>query len=261
MSGEEEAELTARTVGLVSWVKLFRRTVGFASQYPPGHAQRTAVVQELDDETQRYVGRWGKLELRFTPGHCESAEGFPLRVDPGAESGGYAFFPLFHDGVASLHLGPGVGLRDVKTLLAVVGANSADVVDDAFLRLWHAQNPSIQITPRPTVTTQAAGALAAADPNDGAAKAYTATLTAAAPFYTSGDLRPMFTTATLDGLVGHGIDAAASMEMLTTTDGAANSPRVRPDAASTLRSLFEHDGDRTARRTAIQRAQFHDEST
>lgn len=257
LNAEDARDLAERTESVVAWVRRFRRTVGFASRYPEGHAQRTAVLGDLDGDTRDHVERWGTLELRLLPGRCETVEGFPIPAAAETDGAGYTLFPLHRDGVARLVLGPGAGTREIETLLRAIAATPAAEPVDAFLCLWRAQSPSLRVEASATITAEAAGALSSADPSDPAANAFVATLTAAAPFYTSGDLRPMFTTATLDGLVGHGIQPKESIRMLTTPEGAATVPSVDPEQAASLRLLFDHTGDRDARCGAIREAQFH----
>lgn len=244
--------LAAKTHALVAWLKRFRRTIGAALRYPEAHPQRGAAIAELLEETHAFGAAHGVLEVRLEAGHCTSDAGFPLPNNIDSESAAYTFYPFYRDGVAKFALAPNVQPYVLQTLLDAVSVRGGEPVD-TFMRLWHAQGPTFYIEGTSSMDGRSASAFSAVAPRHIRAVAYLEALTAAAPFYASGDVRPMFTTATLDGLAGHGIDADTAIAMLTTAEGAAESLRVTPDGANAVRRLFEHDGDRDARVEALRR--------
>ena len=256
LTAEQTEGLSRRTNALVDWLKQFRRTLGHIARYAIDHPQRRAALDELVRATSSYTSHFGPIEIRFRPGHSESAEGFPLPHAVEADLIAYTFYPMFRDGVARLLIAPGAGPDELDQLLQIANSRGRRDGDDVFTWIWRLRSPSIRIEAEPTLNAEVASALTSHGVEDPALQAFMATLDSADPFFSSADARPLFTTDTLDGLADQGIYAERAMRLLTTPEGAAEAPALDAGGAAALRSLLAHPGDREARIEAIRGRHF-----
>ncbi len=257
LDAEAAQLLTVKTNDVQSWVKAFRRALGYAERYPVGHPSRVRAIEAILETTQRYVASYGTLQLEFHAEGPRTLEGYLLPRATEADQDDNLFYPLFRDGVSNVTFRAGVGHFELDTLMEIIANRGRRDGDDAMTWLWSVRFRCIFFEAETSLTPDVVGALFGSERNDLAVGAFIDALEAAGPFSYGSDSRTTFTGEHLAILGDQGLDVESAEGMLTGDDNPYEKIVPISDATrEAVRTAYGDPAERARRADALRNLHY-----